>query len=157
MSAQKMECRYRGHDVESGMPVGNIRIVLQKEWLEFKQQRALLLSIIFVPLLLTLIPLVALDAIGHTPPRGNADEISAAAARATPALAGMSQAELAQAIMGQAFSSMFLLLPMLAISRASRLPKSWLAMPDWARGSMTAARPIATRASPNKAGASYAL
>jgi len=45
----------------------NITVLLHKEWLEFKQQRALLLSIIFIPLVLTLIPLVALYAIGHTP------------------------------------------------------------------------------------------
>jgi ABC-2 type transport system permease protein len=93
--------------------LNNIIVLLQKEWLEFKQQRALLLSIISVPLLLTLIPLGALYAIGHTPSQGDLDEFSELAARANPALAGMSQAELAQAIMGQAFSSMFLLLPMI--------------------------------------------
>jgi ABC-2 type transport system permease protein len=91
----------------------NITVLLHKEWLELKQQRALLLSIVFVPLVLTLIPLVTLYAIGHTPSKGNADEFSGAVVRANPALAGMSQDELAQAIMGQAFSSMFLLLPML--------------------------------------------
>jgi ABC-2 type transport system permease protein len=93
--------------------MGNIRVLLEKEWLEFKQQRALLFSIIFVPLVLTIIPLVALYAIGHTPSKGDAEEFSAAAARANPLLAGMGQAELGQAIMGQAFSSMFLLMPML--------------------------------------------
>ena len=91
----------------------NITVLLHKEWLEFKQQRALLLSLIFVPLLLTLIPLVALYAIGHTPSKGNNDELTELVARANPALVGMSRAELGQAIMGQAFSSMFLLLPML--------------------------------------------
>ena len=66
----------------------NITVLLHKEWLEFKQQRALLLSIIFVPLLLTLIPLVALYAIGHTPSKGNTDEFTELVARANPALAG---------------------------------------------------------------------
>jgi ABC-2 type transport system permease protein len=93
--------------------MNNITVLLHKEWLEFKQQRALLLSIIFVPLLLTMIPLVALYAIGHTPSKGNVDDFSELVARANPALVGMRQAELGQAIMGQAFSSMFLLLPML--------------------------------------------
>jgi ABC-2 type transport system permease protein len=93
--------------------MNNIITLLHKEWLEFKQQRALLFSIIFVPLLLTLIPLVALYAIGHTPSKGNADDFSELVARANPALAGMGQDELAQSMMGQAFSSMFLLLPML--------------------------------------------
>jgi len=93
--------------------MNNITALLHKEWLEFKQQRALLLSIIFVPLVLTLIPLGALYAIGHTPSKGNTDDFSGQVVRANPALAGMSQAELGQAILGQAFSSMFLLLPML--------------------------------------------
>jgi ABC-2 type transport system permease protein len=93
--------------------MSNIRVLLHKEWLEFKQQRALLLSIIFVPLLLTIIPLVALYAIGHTPSKGDVDEVSESVARANPALAGMGEGELAQSILGQAFSSMYLLLPML--------------------------------------------
>src|SRR5215213_8930793 len=93
--------------------MNNITVLLHKEWLEFKQQRALLFSIIFVPIVLTLIPLIALYAIGHTPSKGNMDDVSELVARANPALAGMGQAELGQAIMGQAFSSMFLLLPLL--------------------------------------------
>jgi ABC-2 type transport system permease protein len=93
--------------------MNNINVLLHKEWLEFKQQRALLFSIIFVPIVLTLIPLIALYAIGHTPSKGNADDVSELVARANPALAGMGQAELGQAIMGQTFSSMFLLLPLL--------------------------------------------
>jgi ABC-2 type transport system permease protein len=91
----------------------NIIVLLQKEWLEFKQQRTLLFSIVFVPLILTILPLAVLYSIGHVPSKGNTGEIPAAAVRATPALAGMGQAELAQAVMGQAFSSMFLLMPLL--------------------------------------------
>ena len=45
--------------------MNNITTLLHKEWLEFKQQRALLFSIIFVPIVLTLIPLIALYAIGY--------------------------------------------------------------------------------------------
>jgi ABC-2 type transport system permease protein len=93
--------------------MNNIIVLLHKEWLEFKQQRALLLSIIFVPLLLTLIPLGALYELGHAPSKDNVDELTELVARANPALLGMGQAELVQAIMGQAFSSMYLLLPML--------------------------------------------
>src|SRR5215213_5931692 len=91
----------------------NIIVLLHKEWLEFKQQRALLLSIIFIPLLLTLVPLGALYGLGHAPSKDNVDECTELVARANPALVGMGQAELVQAIMGQAFSSMFLLLPMI--------------------------------------------
>jgi ABC-2 type transport system permease protein len=93
--------------------MNNIAVLLRKEWLEFKQQRALLLSVIFVPLVLTLIPLGIVYTIGQAPSKGDADEFSQSAARANPALAGMGEAELGQAILGQAFSSMFLLMPML--------------------------------------------
>jgi ABC-2 type transport system permease protein len=91
----------------------NITVLLHKEWLEFKQQRALLLSIIFVPLLLTLIPLIALFAIGLGPSAGNPDEFTRELMMRNPALAGMSESEAAQSVMGQAFSSMFLLMPMI--------------------------------------------
>jgi ABC-2 type transport system permease protein len=81
--------------------------------LEFKQQRMLILGIIALPLLLTLIPLGALFAIGAEPSKGNTDEFTREMMRANPALVGMSEQEAAQAIMGQAFSSMFLLMPMI--------------------------------------------
>jgi len=93
--------------------VGNIKAVLQKEWLEFKQQRSLILSIIVLPLLLTVIPLIALFAIGAAPPAGDTDEFTRELMKRNPALAGMSESEAAQAVMGQAFSSMFLLMPMI--------------------------------------------
>jgi len=93
--------------------MNNITVLLHKEWLEFKQQRALLFSIIFVPIVLTLIPLVALYAIGHAPSKANADDVGELAAQANPALAGMSAIELGQAFVGQTFSSIFLLMPLL--------------------------------------------
>lgn len=93
--------------------MNNIAVLLHKEWLEFKQQRALLFSIMFVPLVLTLIPLVILYASGHMPSKGNTDDFAGAFLHANPMLAGMSEVELGQTMLGQAFSSMFLLLPML--------------------------------------------
>jgi ABC-2 type transport system permease protein len=93
--------------------MNNINVLLQKEWLDFKQQRGLLLSITVLPLLLTLIPLVALFGVGVAPSKGNTDEFAAQIARANPALAGMSEADLVQTVMGMAFSSMFLLMPMI--------------------------------------------
>jgi ABC-2 type transport system permease protein len=93
--------------------VSNIKAVLRKEWLEFKQQRTLILSIVVLPLLLTLIPLVALFAIGLGTSADNPDEFTRELMTRNPALAGMSEAEAAQSVMGQAFSSMFLLMPMI--------------------------------------------
>jgi ABC-2 type transport system permease protein len=89
----------------------NIAILLHKEWLEFKQQRLLLLGIVALPLLLTLVPIGITFATGQAPPK-NGDALLAAA-QANPALAGMSAIELGQAFAGQTFSSIFLLMPLL--------------------------------------------
>lgn len=93
--------------------MGKIGILLHKEWLEFKQQRMLILGIVALPLLLTLIPLGSLFAIGAAPSAGNTDEFTREMIRTNPVLAGMSEQEAGQAILGQAFSTMFLLLPMI--------------------------------------------
>ena len=93
--------------------MNNIAAVLQKEWLEFRQQRMLLFSVLIVPFFLTLIPLIALFAIGQAPGRSNVDQSTLELAKANPALAGMSAGELGQAVLGQAFSTMFLLMPMI--------------------------------------------
>jgi ABC-2 type transport system permease protein len=98
---------------ESWTTMNAIGVLLKKEWLEFKQQRMLILGIIALPLLLTLIPLVALFAIGAGPSKGNTDEFTRGLMNVNPALAGMREQEVAQAVMGQAFSTMFLLMPMI--------------------------------------------
>src|SRR5690349_9268946 len=95
------------------MAVGNIKTVLRKEWLECKQQRTLVASVVILPLLLTLIPLVALFAIGMDTSAGNPDKATRELMTRNPAFAGMSEAEAVQSVMGQAFSSMFLLMPMI--------------------------------------------
>ena len=93
--------------------MNHIAVLLQKEWLEFKRQQMLVLGIVVLPLLLTLIPLVALFAIGAAPSAGNTDEFTRELMKTNPALAGMSEPEAGQAVMGQAFSTMFLLMPMI--------------------------------------------
>ena len=91
--------------------MNNIATLLHKEWLEFKQQRMLMLGIVALPLLMTLMPIVITFATGQTPPK-NGDALLAAA-QANPALAGMNAIELGQAFAGQTFSSIFLLMPLL--------------------------------------------
>jgi ABC-2 type transport system permease protein len=66
-----------------------------------------------LPLLLTLIPLVALFAIGAAPSASNTDEFTRELMKVNPAFAGMTEQEATQSVMGQAFSSMFLLMPMI--------------------------------------------
>jgi len=91
----------------------NIQILLGKEWLDLRKQRGLILSIVVLPLMLTIIPAVVLFGIRFAPGQTSGDEFSRQVARLNPALSGMSQAELAQALPGQAFSSMYLLIPMI--------------------------------------------
>ena len=91
----------------------NIIVLLQKEWLEFKQQRMLLLSVLIVPFFLTLIPVIALYAIGAAPAARNSDDFTKELMKTNPALSGLSEQEVGQAVMGQAFSTMFLLMPMI--------------------------------------------
>lgn len=91
----------------------NILTLLRKEWLEFRQQRALLLSVIALPLLFTIIPSVAVYAIGAAPSSAKNDDFMLEMAKLNPALSGLTASELAQAQLGQAFSSFFLLIPML--------------------------------------------
>ncbi|MBK9943042.1 MAG: ABC transporter permease [Kouleothrix sp.] len=93
--------------------MAKIMILLHKEWLEFKGQRGLMLGIIALPLLLTIIPTVALIGIGYAPPDDKLDSFTQQLVAMNPALRGMSALELAQALPGQAFSSMFLLIPMM--------------------------------------------
>lgn len=88
-----------------------IATLLYKEWLEFKQQRMLILGIVALPLLLTLMPIGVTLATGQAPPKNSGDLV--AAAQANPALAGLGAIELGQAFVGQTFSSIFLLLPLL--------------------------------------------
>src|SRR5687767_13756380 len=93
--------------------MNNIMVLLHKEWLEFKHQRMLVLSLVALPLLLTVLPLGALFAIGAVPSADNSDEFTRELMKTNPALAGMSEQEAVQAIMGQASSSMFLLISMI--------------------------------------------
>jgi ABC-2 type transport system permease protein len=93
--------------------MSKVATILGKEWLDLKRQRTLIFGIVALPLLLTLIPLVALVAIGLAPSAGNTEEFTRQLMKTNPALAGMSEPEAAQSVMGQAFSTMFLLMPMI--------------------------------------------
>src|SRR5574342_270279 len=89
--------------------MNKIKAIISREWLEMRKDRALLLSLLLPPLLLTAIPIGTVYAVGKTP---DPDTAKLGAALADPALAGMSMAELGQAIMGKQFALLFLIMPL---------------------------------------------
>jgi ABC-2 type transport system permease protein len=81
-------------------------IVLEKEWLELRLQRALLLATLFLPPLLTTVAIAAFVLVGLVPASGSAGRLPL-----TPELAGLSPRELSQVLAGRQFSVLFLLVP----------------------------------------------
>lgn len=85
-------------------------IILHKEWLELRSERTLWMTILIPPLLLTILPIVSVYLIGMTP---DEDAAQLGAVIADPSLAGLSEMELGQAVMGKQFGLMFLLMPLI--------------------------------------------
>jgi ABC-2 type transport system permease protein len=85
-------------------------VILHKEWLELRGERTLLMTVIVPPLLLTILPIVALYLIGSTP---DEDTSQPGAVIADPSFAGLSAPEVGQALMGKQFGLMFLIMPLL--------------------------------------------
>jgi ABC-2 type transport system permease protein len=88
-----------------------VMVILQKEWLDLKQQRGLLLGILLPPLFLVLLPIGILYATRYAP-GGNFSDTNSFILR-LPALAGMTSQEIGQTIVGMQFSILFLLLPLM--------------------------------------------
>lgn len=87
-----------------------ILAILWKEWLELRRERSLMISLFLPPILLTLMPIGIIVALGGTP---DDDTSKLGIALADPTLAGMSAAELGQAVLGKQFSLLMLLTPVL--------------------------------------------
>jgi ABC-2 type transport system permease protein len=81
-------------------------IVLEKEWLELRLQRALLFSTLFLPPLITAFAVVAFFAVGKI-----SGGVSVPSTPLPPEFASLSMLEVGQALVGRQFSIIFLLLP----------------------------------------------
>ena len=90
----------------------NVLVILNKEWLELRQQRGLILSIVLPPFIFTVLPIVLFYLVGHSSNVGPAN-ISGTALASRPELTGLSNKELVQAYMGIQFTTIYLLLPTL--------------------------------------------
>lgn len=89
-----------------------ILTILWKEWLELRQQRWLLVGIAAAPLLFPLLPLAGVFAIASAPAGEVRGELPPGV-DANPALQGLTEQELGQAIIGQQFAVLFLILPLM--------------------------------------------
>lgn len=89
--------------------MNHIVVLLQKEWLELRTNRSLLLSLLLPPLLITTIALSAIYGVGQSP---DDDITELGAVLADPSLEGMNAAELGQAVLGKQFGILFLIMPL---------------------------------------------
>jgi len=89
--------------------MGKITTILEKEWLELRQERALIASTLAFPLLLTAIGVIVVFTLGRLP---DEDTTMLGAAAADPALAGLPLDQLGQAILGRQFGTLFLIMPL---------------------------------------------
>lgn len=90
-------------------------LILRKEWMEIRQQRALLLGMILPPLLFTVLPIAVAYGTGHLdiPTNGSTREIIDTISKVNPAFTGMTEREAGQALVSQQLSILFFLLPMI--------------------------------------------
>jgi ABC-2 type transport system permease protein len=83
-------------------------VVFEKEWLELRLQRALLLATLFLPPLLTVLATAIFFLIGIVPASANGGRLPLTQELE---VAGLSPQELGQVLVGRQFSVLFLLLP----------------------------------------------
>lgn len=87
----------------------HIPVILEKEWLELRQERGMIASTLALPILLTTIGIAVVFALGRVPDEETA---TMGAALADPALAGLPLDQLGQVILGRQFGTLFLLMPL---------------------------------------------
>lgn len=80
--------------------------------MELIRQRSLVLSIIVLPLIFTIMPIVVFGSIGGIQD-DDTEELGTALRMANVLMSGMNEVELGQAIVGQQFALFFLLIPMI--------------------------------------------
>ena len=95
--------------------MNKIKVILRKEWLELRQEKALLLTTALLPLFFSVAPLVFAFIIKSADLQDMQDEMQdfSQLLNVNPAFRGMNMLEFAQAAMGQQIGMIFLLLPMI--------------------------------------------
>lgn len=96
--------------------MNKVAVVFDKEWQELRKQRGLLFGIVIPPLLLTLLPIGIIFSIGRLigpGAKGGVPLNLPPGALVNPAFRGLTNAEVGQVIIGQQFSTLLLLLPLI--------------------------------------------
>lgn len=94
--------------------MGKVLVIVAKEWEELRHDWVLILSTLAVPLLLSALAVGLLQLLTQVSAGlSNLAAMAEGAIKADPTLAGLSTAELEQALLGKQLSLLFLLLPLL--------------------------------------------
>jgi len=88
-------------------------ILLKKDWREIFVQRGLIVALLAPPVFLTLMPIIVVYGMQHIEDKGVPGASSLGPFAGNMALVGLSARELAQAVTGQQFGLLMLLLPMI--------------------------------------------
>src|SRR4051812_28757560 len=97
----------------TGAKPNRVLLVVRKEWLDLSRQRSLLVSTLVPPIIFAILPIVVFyfTGVATTTIAGVEKGAPPLAARLGPTFAGMSDREVTQALAGQEFSLLMLLLP----------------------------------------------
>jgi ABC-2 type transport system permease protein len=98
------------------MPRNKVALILYKEWLEMKQQRALMLGLLLPAFIFTTLPLFVMFVAGGATSSQiskGMEDIPKEVIAINPLLQGLSVPELAQAVVGLQFSILYLLSPVI--------------------------------------------
>jgi ABC-2 type transport system permease protein len=97
-------------------PINKVLLIMRKEWLEIRQQRALVLTMILPPILFALFPVAVLFVLGQFPAIGgdkDMRDLASTLSKLNPILATMNERELGQAVIGQQLGTLFFLMPII--------------------------------------------
>jgi ABC-2 type transport system permease protein len=89
-----------------------IRTIIGKEWAEMVRNKLVFYVVVFVPLLMTAIPIVMLFVMGRVPP-SEKDLADMGRMLNNPLFSGMAPAEALQAVMSSNFLVLFLMMPLM--------------------------------------------
>lgn len=97
--------------------MNKVGYLLEKEWLEHRRDRQIILGTLIPPVLFAIMPIVVAGVIGSAPPGEIATSgRTSLGAGVNPALVGMTVQEVAQTLICQQFSLLFFLMPMIVPS-----------------------------------------